>query len=166
MFTEREPTNRIKYGGKDREGEIYMTTIYIKDARGLKVQVEVTDEQAAVMTECRREEWRNEAKERYYRGRTLSTLTDDAVEFRQEKLERNLVVESPEDAYIAAEEREDRAVRINAVIGTMTDEQKRLVKMLLSGQSVTEIAEALGVGKSAVSNMRIRLQKKFEGFLK
>jgi RNA polymerase sigma factor (sigma-70 family) len=136
-----------------------MTTIYIKDARGLKVQVEVTDEQAAVMTECRREEWRNNAKEQYYRQASLDGMTDKNAEVADSS-------DNPLDAMVAREERADRSARICAALGSLTAEQKRLIQMLKRGKSETEIAEALGVNKSSVCRMRQRVQKIFLESLK
>lgn len=43
-----------------------MKHIYIKDADGRKVIVEVTDEVAQAYRESLREEWRGDAKERYH----------------------------------------------------------------------------------------------------
>ncbi len=113
--------------------------IYFKDASGQKIEIEVTDEVAKTMQECRREEWRNEAKERYYRGRTLSTLTDDAIEFRQEKAERSLMVESPEEKLIAEEERSVLRVELNKRLETLTKRQRQVLNLLCKGLTITEI---------------------------
>ena len=43
-----------------------MKHIYIKDADGRKVIVEVTDDVAVAYRESMREEWRGDAKERYH----------------------------------------------------------------------------------------------------
>lgn len=143
-----------------------MTTIYIKDADGKKVAVQVTDEVAAADAETRRAEWRNEAKQRYYCGRTLDTLTDDAIEYRQEKPESRLMTASPEDEHIAADERADLKAALTAALKSLTPEQIELVKMLKSGISVNAIAAKLGVDKSAISHRRKRIQEKIKKFLK
>jgi DNA-binding NarL/FixJ family response regulator len=143
-----------------------MTKIYFKDEHGQKVSVEVTEEVAAVNTETRRGIWRNEAKERYYRGRALDTLTDDAIEMRQENIERNLATASPEDGYIEREEAEERQAKIAAALKTLTPEQIKLIQMLRKGMTVGEIAKVEGVDHSAIAHRRRRIQKKFQEFLK
>jgi DNA-binding NarL/FixJ family response regulator len=146
-------------GGKDREGEIYMTTIYIKNANGQRVLVEVTEEIAEAMTESRREEWRNNAKEQYYRQASLDGMTDKNAKVADSS-------DNPLDAMVTREERADRSARICAALGSLTAEQKRLVQMLRRGKSETEIAEALSVNKSSVCRMRQRVQKIFLESLK
>jgi DNA-binding NarL/FixJ family response regulator len=140
--------------------------VYFKDASGQKIEIEVTDEVAKTMQECRREEWRNEAKERYYRGRTLSTLTDDAIEFRQEKQERSLMVESPEEKLIAEEERNVLRVELNKRLETLTKRQRQVLNLLCKGLTITEIAKQLNVTKQSVNDIRKAIQNKFEDFLK
>jgi DNA-binding NarL/FixJ family response regulator len=133
---------------------------------GGKAFVEVTDEVANALAETRRAIWRNDAKERYYRGRTLDTLTDDAIELRQENLERNLVAASTEDEYIEREEAEERQAKMAAVLKTLTPEQIKIIQMLQKGMTVGEIAKAEGVDHSAIAHRRQRIQKKFQEFLK
>lgn len=139
--------------------------IYFKDASGQKIEIEVIDEVAKTMQECRREAWRNEAKERYYRGRTLSTLTDDAIEFRQEKPERSLMVESPEEKLIAEEERYDLRVELNKRLETLTKRQRQVLKLLCKELTITEIAKQLNVTKQSVNDVKKAIQKKFKDFL-
>lgn len=143
-----------------------MTKIYFKDANGQKIEIEVTGEVAKTMRECRREEWRNDAKERYYRERTLSTLTEDAIEFRQDKPERNLMVESPEEKLIAEEEKNELRIGLNKRLETLTDRQRQVLSLLYKGLTVTEIAKQLNVTKQSVNDIKKAIQNKFESFLK
>lgn len=140
--------------------------IYFKDASGQKIEIEVSDEIAKTMQECRREEWRNDAKERYYRGRTLSTLTDDAIEFRQNKTERNLMVESPEEKLIAEEVRDELRVGLNQRLETLTERQKQVLSLLYKGLTITEIARKLNVTKQSANDIKKAIQNKFKEFLK
>ena len=57
-----------------------MKHIYIKDADGRKVIVEVTDDVAVAYRESMREEWRGDAKERYHTI-SLGAVADAGHEF-------------------------------------------------------------------------------------
>ena len=57
-----------------------MEHIYIKDADGRKVIVEVTDDVAAAYRESLREEWRGDAKERYHTI-SLGAVAEAGYEF-------------------------------------------------------------------------------------
>lgn len=146
--------------------EANMTKIYFRDSNDKKVEIEVCDKVAKTMRDCRREEWRNDAKERYYRGRTLSTLTDDAIEFRQDKPERNLMVNSPEERLIAEEERKELRIGLKKRLETLTERQKQIVSLLYKGFTITEIAKLLNVTKQSIYDIRKAIQNKFEDFLK
>lgn len=135
-----------------------MTTIYFKDANGQKVSVEVTDEVAVADAEMRRAEWRNDAKERYYRDPKLSNLNDHDEELTAKD-------SNPEDKLIAYEDKLEMSAKLAAALKTLTPEQIELVKMLKAGMSVTEIAARLGVDKSAISHRRKRIQEKIKKFL-
>lgn len=143
-----------------------MTKVYIRDANRQKIEIEVSEEVACAMKECRRQEWRNDAKERYYRGRTLSTLPDNAIEFKQDKPERNLIVSSPEELTIAAEERTELQLGLSETLETLTARQKQVLSLLHKGHSVTEIATLLGVTKQSINDIRKAIQNKFKTFLK
>ena len=60
-----------------------MKHIYIKDADGRKVIVEVTDDVAVAYRESMREEWRGDAKERYHTI-SLGAVADAGHEFADE----------------------------------------------------------------------------------
>ena len=57
-----------------------MKHIYIKDADGRKVIVEVADDLAAAYRESLREEWRGDAKERYHTI-SLGAVAEAGYEF-------------------------------------------------------------------------------------
>lgn len=136
-----------------------MTSIYIIDADGKKVIVDVTDEVAEADTQTRRAAWRNESKERYHRDTKLIELND-----RDEQL--GCDTSNPETILLVAEEQTERRGKLVAGLKSLTTEQLCLVKMLKQGMSVTEIAEKLGVDKSAISHRRKRIQEKIKNFLK
>ena len=143
-----------------------MIKVYIRNAAGQKVTVEVTDEVAEAMKESYKAELRNDAKEKYYRGRTLDTLSDDAVELRRDRPERGLMTASPEDEYIAAEERSDYRARLLTALKSLTAIQFELVKMLRKGLTVTEIARLWGKNQKTVYECYEAVQKKFKEFLR
>ena len=142
-----------------------MTNIYFKNQNGCRVTIEAGEKVAEAYTELRRAEWRNEAMERYYRGRTLDTLTDDAIEYWQDKPERSLIVSSPEDEYIAIEERAERRKRIVIALSTLTERQAQVTKLLCKGKSITQIADILGVSKQSVNDIKQAIKNKIKDFL-
>lgn len=142
-----------------------MRTIYFIDHAGKRITQEVTDEVADAIIETRRAEWRNDAKERYYRGRTLSTLTDDAIEYRQGRAESRLMAASCEEEYIATEDKADKRAKLLIALESLTPTQKELVKLLKKGMSISEIARQWGKHHTTISEIRKAVQKKFEIFL-
>ena len=136
-----------------------MTEIYIKNAQGQKIVVEVSDDTAKVMLECRRAEWRNNAKEEYYRNPILNDLND-----KDEELGCELY--NPERMMLAAEKKAEQQAIIIKVLKSLTPEQLNLVKLLKKGKSITEIAKLWGVSKASVSQMRYRIKEKFIKTLK
>jgi len=106
-------------------------------------------------------ERRDEDKKRYYCPNSLDVYSDKNNELICE-------AHNPEDILIRAEEVSQgmsQADKLVEVMKSLTLEQYELVKMLKSGMSVTAIAEKLGVTKSAVSNMRVRIQEKIKKLL-
>ena len=134
-----------------------MKRVYVKE-NGNKVFAEVADEVESALTETRRAIWRNEAKERYYRGASLDAMTD--------KDKRVCGAASdPEEICIAAEERLEHRAKLAAALKSLTTRQAEVVKLLLKGKSVTGIAEFLGVTKQSVNDIRQAVQKKFKEFI-
>ena len=74
-----------------------MKHIYYKDADGKEISVEVTDEVAAAYHESRREEWRGNAKERYYTI-SLDAATDAGHEFEDESTSIDVLSREEDDA--------------------------------------------------------------------
>lgn len=136
-----------------------MTKIYIKNDKGQKIYIDVTNEVANADTECRRAEWRNDAKEKYYRDPKLHDLNDKDEELACEE-------HNPERKMIATEEQKELRVKMISALKSLTPEQLELVKLLKAGKRITEIASLLGVSKASVSQMRSRIQEKFKKFLK
>lgn len=136
-----------------------MTIIYFKDANGQKVSVEVTEEVASAYTETRRAEWRNDAKEEYYRDKKSGNLNNHDEELTAKDSD-------PSERLIADEDKLDQRAKLSAALKALSPAQISLVRMLKSGMSVTLIASKLGVGKTAVSNMRVRIQEKIKKYLK
>jgi RNA polymerase sigma factor (sigma-70 family) len=136
-----------------------MTKIYIKNDEGQRIYIEVTKEVANADTEFRRAEWRNDAKEKYYRDPKLHDLNDKDEELACEE-------HNPERKIIVAEEKKEFRAKMIAALKSLTPEQLELVKFLKAGKTITQIATHFGVSKAAVSQMRNRIQEKFKKFLK
>jgi DNA-directed RNA polymerase specialized sigma24 family protein len=151
--------NKIKDGGKDREGDKPMKTYYFTDSDGIKHEVEVTDEMYEKLAEMRREEWRSEAKERYYRAGSLDVMN----EYDEELADPTL---NPLDAMCGEINEEERKAKVRAAIAALTPEQKKLVALILSNKKDADIAAELKVNKSSICRMRQRVQKIFADFLK
>jgi RNA polymerase sigma factor (sigma-70 family) len=151
-----------------------MTTIKYFDGRKT-VEVEVTEEVAAAYTESRREEWRSDKRaERHQTALSFGQMSDESDDGKVNDLVRNqrkadstaTVAADPLAETVERETREERRTAILSVLKGLTPDQRNLVTLLFRGLSVTEIAKMLGVGKTAVSNMRIRIQEKFKKVLK
>ena len=133
-------------------------SIYMVDANGKKVNVTVSDEVAVAEAETRRAEWRNDAKEEYYRDKKRHSLND-----KDEESGSNL--HNPEAMLIAAEDKIDRQSKMLAALKMLTPKQSQLVKMLKAGMNVTDIADKLKISKAAVSKMKKAIQEIFKSFL-
>jgi DNA-binding NarL/FixJ family response regulator len=128
---------------------------------------------AAAYAESRREEWRSDKRaERHQEALSFEQMSEEEERGKVNSLVRSQrEAGSPAivpDALTEMVEREERAERRSAIISVLkelTPEQINLVKLLLRGLSVTDIAKSLGVGKSAVSNMRIRIQERLKKVL-
>jgi len=134
-----------------------MQKIYFKNFNGKKEFVEVGDEIAQVYKLCRQEEWKANFKERYYCTKSLDNLSEQDEKF--------LAFGNPEAILIARDIRIERRKEIVFILKTLKKEQITLIKMLLKGMSLDEIANELGVSRPAISQQRQTLQKKFKKFL-
>lgn len=135
-----------------------MKQIYVKNS-GKKVSVEVTDDQERVLTQTRRAIWNNDAQQRYYRAASLDAMTDHDERTSCAAL-------NPETIYIAAEEKAERSAKLAAAIKTLTPEQRKLIVLLRMRVSGKEIAKRLNMTEPAVTQMKKRVQKKLEKFLR
>jgi DNA-binding NarL/FixJ family response regulator len=133
--------------------------IYLKE-NGKRISVEVTDEAERAITETRRAIWRNESKERYYGAVSLDAAGDGDI-----RRAGGCAAASPEAIYVAEEEAREMKKEMGTVFKTLTTRQTEVLKFLVKGKSVTEIARVLGVAKQSVSDVRRAVQKKFERFL-
>ena len=96
-----------------------MKHIYIKDADGRKVIVEVTDDVAVAYRESMREEWRGDAKERYHTI-SLGAVADAGHEFADgdEGIEERLSREEDDKA------RQDRLEKLSKAVEHLTPLQR------------------------------------------
>jgi RNA polymerase sigma factor (sigma-70 family) len=159
VFTEREPTNKIKDGGKDREGDKTMTTIKYFD--GTKtIEVEVTEQTAAGYREIQREGWRLDKRAERHQAAISLTQMEDENGYQLAD-----TAPDPLEVICEKEDQDERREKINAAIGRLTDKQKKVLQLLYSGKSVTEVAELLGIKKQSVIDFRKGIQKKFQEIL-
>jgi len=116
---------------------------------------EVDEEFEKEERKTRREIWRNDAKEKYYRS--FKTFND--AEIASDEF-------NPEKVFIDKLDKTEQKIAIEKFLKTLTKEQRQLIKMFLNGESVTVISKKIGVSKAAVSQMRRRIQNKFKKFYK
>ena len=113
-----------------------MKHIYIKDADGRKVIVEVTDDVAVAYRESMREEWRGDAKERYHTI-SLGAVADAGHEFADE----NACIE---DVLIREEDDAARQVlfkKLRDALQSLAPLQKKtLYKVYVLHMSQSEVA--------------------------
>ena len=123
-------------------------------ADGTTSEIEVTDELYALHLELVQQEKRNHWKETR-RHISLNYLTENGIDF-EDKAADSL------SAYIRREDDE----RIHNAITTLLPEQQALIKKIFyEGKTITEIAKAENVGKSAIANRLTRIYLKIKKFL-
>ncbi len=139
-----------------------MVKIYVKNAGGQKVYVEVTEAQASAYREEKQKEWRSEWNERYH---TVSF--DEIVEAGYD------LADADSDIDRICEEK-DEMKRTKAMLKTLkkamqtlTPIQKRTVyKLFVKNMSQAEIAREEGLTKMAltyrVAGIYAKLKKYFE----
>ncbi len=135
-----------------------MKHIYIKDADGRKVIVEVTDDVAVAYRESMREEWRGDAKERYHTI-SLGAVADAGHEFADE----NACIE---DVLIREEDDAARHVlfkKLRDALQSLAPLQKKtLYKVYVLHMSQSEVAREEGVARQIVSKRLIRIHKRLK----
>ena len=132
-----------------------MPFIYFKNSHGKRVYVQVNAEVLMGYTKTRQAIWNNDAKEKYHRRMSLCA-------FDKDKLSGSTL--NPEDIYIAAEERLELKMKLLAAVASLTAKQTDLVKLLIKGLKVSEVARLWGKNQSSVYEMKKAVEKKFERF--
>lgn len=131
-----------------------MQTIKYVFADGTESEIEVTDELYALHLELVQQEKRNHWKETR-RHISLNYLTENGIDF-EDKAADSL------SAYLRREDDE----RIHNAITKLLPEQQALIKKIFyEGKTITEIAKAENVGKSAIANRLTRIYIKIKKFL-
>lgn len=131
-----------------------MQKIKYEFADGTTSEIEVTDELYALHLELVQQEKRNHWKETR-RHISLNYLTENGIDF-EDKAADSL------SAYIRREDDE----RIHNAITKLLPEQQALIKKIYyEGKTITEIAKAENVGKSAIANRLTRIYIKIKKFL-
>ena len=131
-----------------------MQTIKYTFADGTTYEVEVTDELYAMHLQLVQEEKRNHWRETR-RHTSLNYLMELGVDF----------TDTAADPVAAVELREDDE-RIYKAMSQLLPEQQTLVrKVFYEGKTITEIAKAENVGKSAIANRLTRIYIKLKKFL-
>lgn len=139
-----------------------MEHIYIKDADGRKIIVEVTEEVAQAYRESLREEWRGDAKERYHTI-SLGVIADAGHEFADgdEGIEERLSREA-DDAV-----RQEHLEKLSEAVEHLTPLRRATVyKLYVLRMSQREIAIEEDVTEATVSERIANLHNKLKKFLK
>ena len=131
-----------------------MQKIKYEFADGTTSEIEVTDELYALHLELVQQEKRNHWKETR-RHISLNYLMEQGIDF-EDKAADSL------SAYLRREDDE----RIHNAITKLLPEQQALIKKIFyEGKTITEIAKAENVGKSAIANRLTRIYIKIKKFL-
>ena len=138
-----------------------MEKYYFKNAEGVTVFVEVTEEQKKALIKMNRRSWRLDAKEAYH------TTSLDAIEeaghiFVSEEL-------NGEESMIVAEELlQDKHLlkKLKKILPLLTSKQRKtLYKLCVENKTPAEIAEEEGVAKQSIADRIEGLRKKIKKFL-
>ncbi len=137
-----------------------MAKIYFIDAQGKKVFVEVSEEIAKQYRESMREEWRNDAYEKYY-SKSLEGIIEAGRDFEDERYN---VEETIADAEIERI-KNLRLENLHKALDSLLPEQKELLtEIYFNGVTQREIAEREGVDESAISKRMERIYKRLKKF--
>lgn len=132
-----------------------MSTIKYTFADGTTSEIEVTNEIYALHLQLVQEEKRNHWRETR-RHTSLNYLMELGVDF----------ADIAADSFAAVELRENEE-KIKQAISKLLPEQQALIKKIFyEGKTITEIAKAENVGKSAIANRLTRIYIKIKKFLK
>ncbi len=132
-----------------------MQTIKYEFNDGTTSEIEVTDELYALHLELVQQEKRDHWRETR-RHISLYYLMENGVDF----------IDNASDSFAAVELRENEE-KIKQAISKLLPEQQALIKKVFyEGKTITEIAKAENVGKSAIANRLTRIYIKIKKFLK
>ena len=131
-----------------------MQTIKYTFADGTTSEIEVTDELYALHLELVQQEKRNHWKETR-RHISLNYLTENGIDFEDKAA----------DSLSAYLRREDDERIHNAITKLLPEQQALIKKVFYEGKTITEIAKAENVGKSAIANRLTRIYIKIKKFL-
>lgn len=138
-----------------------MEKYYFKNAQGITVYVEVTEEQKKELIKMNRRSWRLEAKETYH------TTSLDAIEEAGHNFVSGEL--NAEEAMIEQEEllQDKRVLRkMKKILPLLTSVQRKtLYKLCVEKKGLVEIAEEEGIAKQSVADRIEGLRKKIKKFL-
>lgn len=125
-----------------------MVKIYVKNANGQKVYVEVTDEQAkAYRDECRKE-WRSMANEKNHTV-SLDEIVDAGHDMADEQSDIESIFEEKE----RKEQTKALIKKLKEAMSELTPVQRRTIyKLFVKNMSQSEIAREEGVNRTSIKN--------------
>lgn len=130
-----------------------MQKIKYEFADGTTSEIEVTDEVYALHLQLVQEEKRNHWRETR-RHTSLNHLMELGVDF----------TDTAADPFAAVELRENDERIQKAISGLLPEQQALVKKVFYEGKTITEIAKAENVGKSAIANRLTRIYIKIKNF--
>lgn len=139
-----------------------MVKIYVKNADGQKVYVEVTEAQASAYREEKQKEWRSEWNEKYH---TVSF--DEIVEAGYDLADADSDIDRIFEEKDEIKRTKSMLKTLKKALQTLTPIQKRTVyKLFVKNMSQAEIAREEGLTKMAltyrVAGIYAKLKKFFE----
>ncbi len=138
-----------------------MTKIYFIDGDGKKVSIEVSDEIAQQYKESMREEWRNDAYEKYY-SKSLDGIIEAGHDFEDTQM-------NTEEQFIEREKSRERQAmlkKLKTVLPCLTDLQRQtLHKLFVLNMSQAEVAREEGVAQQVVNKRVARIYAQTKKFL-
>ncbi len=124
-----------------------MVKIYVKNADGQKVYVEVTEEQAKVYRDECRKEWRTEWNERYH-----TTSLDEIVDAGHDMVDEQSNIESIFEEKESEEQTKALIKKLKQAMTELTPTQSRTVyKLFVKNMTQAEIAKEEGLSKAAIT---------------
>ena len=138
-----------------------MVKIYVKNAGGQKVYVEVTEAQASAYREEKQKEWRSEWNERYH---TVSF--DEIVEAGYDLADANSDIDRICEENDEMKRTKAMLKTLKKTMQTLTPIQKRTVyKLFVKNMSQAEIAREEGLTKMALTYRVAGIYAKLKKYL-